>query len=360
MEKENNYNYESIKALCQEYRADIMARKELGHVLNGKRVRFVDKEGRFGYAKFGEFFFRSMGVMMLITKDTKYTWYHEPDCMGDSFLSTVPVLYAGVETGFKDDCYNPIFTGDIVTVRRGLMKYTLMVRWLPDCEFPGLAADNHEVLFEPGDKYHIEGNVFYDIKPDHFDVYDYWSYKDHNAVFLYYPNYSDGPNDEKLDQELTKAARAPYFEGSTLSVVKYPRMYEPGSGTLQIKESDVLFGFSRGTSEDENGEEFEDMMIDFIPELSNCKNKCESLFVSEFDPDWDSLKHDVTEFLLTAHRHPETRYVVLGWEKSVENKKVSKGLCDLFRPVYDYSLTNIILPGHVMCKFVAEDSVGLD
>lgn len=360
MEKVNVFNFESIRELCKEYFQDIVARKDLAYLLNGKRVRFVDKTGRFGYAYFGDFYFTSMGVMMLITKDVEYTWYHEPDYLGDSYWSTVPVLYAGVETVFRDDQNNPMFTGDIVTIRRGEMKYTLMYRWLPELQFPGLMADNHEVLLESGDKFHIGGNVFYDVKPEHFEIYDYWYYLGHNAAFLYHPNYCGGPNDEELDHALANASRAPYFENKPLTIEKYARMYEPGNETLQVRDDDVLFCFAEGPYEGEDGEEETLLKFDDMQEVEGHDNSIETVFIDEAKPNWEELENNVSRFILKAHRNPEIRYVVLSWEKTFVYKPLSNRLCDLFRPVYDYSIANIILPAHVMCKFIGEDSIGRD
>ena len=48
--------------------------------------------------------------------------------MSDTLYSTVPVIFAGFETGFKDDAGRDIYTGDIVKLTRGSREYTLMVR----------------------------------------------------------------------------------------------------------------------------------------------------------------------------------------------------------------------------------------
>ena len=81
MELNERLNYESLLELCREYKEDIKARKKLPGVLGNRKVRYIDQEGHFGYTQFGDFYFTSMGVMMLITTDNDLTWYHKPDEM---------------------------------------------------------------------------------------------------------------------------------------------------------------------------------------------------------------------------------------------------------------------------------------
>ena len=81
MELNERLNYESLLELCREYKEDIKARKKLPGVLGNRKVRYIDQEGHFGYTQFGDFYFTSMGVMMLITTDNDLTWYHMPDEM---------------------------------------------------------------------------------------------------------------------------------------------------------------------------------------------------------------------------------------------------------------------------------------
>ena len=110
----NRLNYMAIVDACKEFLLEIRARygssccsvgdlyrlesggkplRDINFkgVLENHRVRFLNQEGRFDYAYFGDFFFRSMGVMMLITKESEYTHYHTSDCLGDTLWSTVPV-----------------------------------------------------------------------------------------------------------------------------------------------------------------------------------------------------------------------------------------------------------------------------
>lgn len=87
------------------------------------KVRFIDPvEKKFGYTGLGHFFFFD-DCMYLITTDSKYAEYHNPDMLEfsekldilkytEEFI--VRVIFAGVFTGFYDDKNNRIFTGDFV------------------------------------------------------------------------------------------------------------------------------------------------------------------------------------------------------------------------------------------------------
>ena len=55
MEQLIEINYKSIWSACVFYEDDIKAGKKVDDVLGGRRVRYVDQDGHFGYARFGEF-----------------------------------------------------------------------------------------------------------------------------------------------------------------------------------------------------------------------------------------------------------------------------------------------------------------
>lgn len=99
MEKANNFNYEDICRLCREHYQEIVERKNLSYILQNRKVRYIDPEGRFDYTTFGNFYVTSRNVMMLVTREPFIARYHRPDSMRDSLWSAVPVLFAGVETG---------------------------------------------------------------------------------------------------------------------------------------------------------------------------------------------------------------------------------------------------------------------
>ena len=65
--------------------------------------------------------------MMLITKDSDYTPYHKNDQLAHTLWSTVPVIFAGVDTGIKDDLWRDIYTGDVVSKLTELLLFVILI-----------------------------------------------------------------------------------------------------------------------------------------------------------------------------------------------------------------------------------------
>ena len=340
MELHKRLNYETLIELCKEYKEDIKARKKLTGVLGNRKVRYIDQEGRFGYTQFGDFYFTSMGVMMLITTDNNLTWYHLPDEMYGTLYSTVPVFFAGFETGVKDDMRRDIYTGDVVRLSRDSINYTLMVNQVKWCKYPSLRADNHEVVFQEGDTFHIVGNVFYDLLAEHLEIFDLWYYVGHNAIFLY--PYTE----EQVNAELEKMAKAPFFKKKPKKVDKHPLCHDELMLAYVPKQEDTTILFCSDTDDCINPEDestFPEAYIDYIPK------GCESLHslcipINLDEPDFRELKKDVDEILERAHFNTEQAYVLLDYEKRIGDKTISKALDELFRPVKEFNLHNVVLP----------------
>lgn len=345
MEHSNNYNYESIRNLCEIHFEDIKARKDLKHILGGKNVRYVDQEGHFGYAKFGDFYFDDNGVMMLFGKEFSENRYHRPDCFKDTYLSTIPVLYAGVEIGLKDDTYNPIYTGDVLTLTRGLAKYTLMARWLEWSKIPGLMADNHEVLFQEGDKFHIEGNVFYSIEETDFETYDVWKFVGHNGELL------RPSNDGWYDFIMDKIKEAPRFSNSPSKLPSYSHIYDTEWEEYSELPNDRFVSFVEDREYDPEDEEtYPILFLDRFPGLPEDIH-VDTIEIDEYHPDWDKVKHLVEQFILDAHNDPKTRYILLDYYKTINFSPVTDKIDELFRPIHDYKIPNIVIPARIMFKF---------
>ena len=140
----SKYSFRGIPDLCRKYHRQIVAspdKNNLKSVLDGRRVRFINPLGEFDYAYFSEFTFDG-DVMILLTKDHKYTKFHKPLHLS-TLWSMVPVIFAGVDTRFKDDLNQEIFTGDVVSYK----GYTSFVRYFGDSTIPGLAGDNCDIQF---------------------------------------------------------------------------------------------------------------------------------------------------------------------------------------------------------------------
>lgn len=340
MELNERLNYESLVELCKEYKEDIKARKKLTGVLGNRKVRYVDQEGRFGYTQFGDFYFTSMGVMMLITTDKDLTWYHMPDEMCGTLYSTVPVFFAGFETGFKDNTGRDIYTGDVVRLTRNSGEYTLMVNQVDWCKYPSLRADNHEIEFQEGDAFHIVGNVFYDILAEYLDIYDLWYYVGHNSIFIY-PH-----SQEQLDAELEKMAKAPFFKERPKKVERHPLCHDETMPCYEPRPDDTLIVFCSDINDcidPEDESEFPEAYIDYVPKgVESPDSLCIPINLGE--PDFQELKKDVDEILLRAHYNIEKNFIVLDYAKRIDDKQLTKAIDELFRPVDEYNLKNVILP----------------
>ena len=333
-------NYETLVELCKEYKEDIKSRKKLTGVLGNRKIRYVDQEGRFRYTQFGDFYFTSMGVMMLITTDKDLTWYHMPDEMCGTLYSTVPVFFAGFETGFKDDAGRDIYTGDVVRLTRNSGEYTLMVNQVDWCKYPSLKADNHEIEFQEGDTFHIVGNVFYDILAEHLDIYDLWYYVGHNSIFIY-PR-----TEEQLNAELEKMAKAPFFKERPKKVARHALCHDETMPCYTPRPGDTLIVFCSDINDcidPDDDSEFPEAYIDYVPQgVESPDSLCIPINLGE--PDFKELKKDVDEILLLAHYNIEKNYIVIDYAKRVDDKQLTKAMDELFRPVEEYNLKNVILP----------------
>ena len=193
----NKYSFRGIQDLCQKYHRQIVASPDennLKYVLDGRRVRFINPLGYFDYAYFGQFTFDG-DVMILWTKKMEYARFHKPlDTF--SLWSQVPVIFAGVDTGFKDDQHEEIFTGDVVSYKGD----TSFVRYLSDSLVPGLAEDNCEVPFERNGDMHKEGTVFSNIKPTLFKLF--------TIENLYWPKNQYVPYGISRDEVIERASKA--------------------------------------------------------------------------------------------------------------------------------------------------------
>lgn len=348
----NRLNFMAIVDACKEFLPEIRARYRLESggslrdinfkgVLENHRVRFLNQEGKFDYAYFGEFFFRSMGVMMLVTKESEYTHYHTPDCLSDTLWSTVPVFYAGIETGVRDDTGKMIHTGDILTCWRKSnpdFPYCGMVRYLPFSHTPSIQLDMHDLFLNDCEKFHIEGSVFTEFNTDQLDVYDIGDYEKYAGAFMYgdYRSFSE--------EDWNKLRKTPEFtDGGPKRPAKNVMIYREEDIYSALRPDDEIICFcSASPYEDENGESVAEVYSDYNGDISG--HHCQSISIDLYNPDPDALKKDIAKLLLIVHNHPETRYVVLDMKKAIGNKKLYGEIHDYFAPVREYMIRNIVLP----------------
>ena len=162
----NAISEEYLKELCREYNLDI----GLGAIsLPNIRIRYVNDENQFGYTHFGNFFFCEDDLYVL-SKDECWAEMHNEDVVyelfGENFIRNDyahRVIFAGVQTNFRDINGDFIYTGDII--RTG--QYHLPVSTIGGID--DIAAkyafvlDNHHLLLSDCNDMVRVGTLFYQL-----------------------------------------------------------------------------------------------------------------------------------------------------------------------------------------------------
>ena len=111
-----------LKRLCKQYLYEIGA--GINNFLPSIKVRYVAENKKFGYAHFGDFFFYGDDFYVW-DLDDKYLEDHNQyvveevfndECEGRGYARRV--IFAGVQTEFKDSNGETIYTGDVIKVER--------------------------------------------------------------------------------------------------------------------------------------------------------------------------------------------------------------------------------------------------
>ncbi len=332
IEDYHKYSYMGLYFLCREHEKEILDHKASPKILENRRVRFINPEGHFDYAKFGDFYF-SDRVMMLITRDIKYTAYHQPDKLRGTLWSTVPVIYAGIETFFRDDENRDIFTGDVVTYK----NYTSFVRFWHAFEIPGLAGDNCEVLFDTNLPKHVEGTVFYNISKSLYEEFTmdsfWWPLK---------AGYIGSKESDAIRERAFAAKDKPVFqEDLDIHKKKKPLIY---NGILkELSKDDIVTYFIGDNYENEIGVLMNDIYADNFPETTGVEDY--SIMLHDDVEPIEMIRKAVSDFLLYAHNHPEQRFVLCDFKKSLSiNNKEEKEIAAIFSDWYEYKIQNVVLP----------------
>ena len=171
----------TLKYLCQKYRHEIGT--GFNKFLPGIKVRYVAENKKFGYAYLGNFFFFG-DDFYIWENDEKYADDHNQDvveavfedaCAGRGYARRV--IFAGVQTDFKDCNGEYIYTGDVIRIEKDQeqTKYLAVGAWSHEdgngqyC----FILDNHNWDLEDciRQSYHLEriGTVFYQLNPSDFD-----------------------------------------------------------------------------------------------------------------------------------------------------------------------------------------------
>ena len=347
---EGNFSFRGIQDLCRMHFSEIKERKELKSVLESRRVRFINPAGEFDYTYFGDFYFTG-DVMMLITKDEDYTIYHKPDQLSNTLWSTVPVIFAGIDTRCKDDVGREIFTGDVVTYQ----NYTSVVRYYGDSNVPGLAGDNCEILFKENGAMHKEGTAFTDI--------NLTMYQEFNPNFVYWAKSGfsyGGMSFEEVKEKAALSIKAPTFIDGTPKRKKYPRRVYHESIDEVLKDDRVLAYFRDwDESEDENGELIYCIYADNLPE--DYDGRTYEIKMPSDSDFYTDLQHAIQDFLLYAHRQTETVFVLCDFLGVLSiPKPMHEKVALMFRDRFTYYIPNFILPSWVLWEVVSYEQIGKD
>ena len=345
----SKYSFRGLQDLCREHRRKIMMsldRESLKAFLDNRRVRFVNPLSNFDYAYFGEFTFDG-DVMILWTKKMEYTRFHKPlDTF--SLWSQVPVVFAGVDTRYRDDQNQEIFTGDVVSYK----GYTSFVRYIGESKVPGLAGDNCDVQFERNGEMHKEGTVFSDINPTLF--------KEFVIEDLYWPTNQFVPygiSRNEVIEIASKAKSKPLFTDDFKPQRRGRRLiYQQLSEVL--RENDILCYLAKEMIE---GEEHLGIIqfADNIPD--DYTGEEHSIELATADEFYNSIKTAFHEFLQYAHNNPEKTFVLCDFKEALEINKYEEQKTALqFLDWYEYKIPNVIMPFWILRDILGWDMIGRD
>lgn len=339
MNANHNYNFENLVQLCRDHYPDIKERKELSYLLQNKKVRYIDPEGHFGYTTFGNFYFDTRKVMMLVTKEFPIARYHQPGSMQDTLWSTVPVLFAGIETGMRDSKGKEIYSCDVLSVSSPVNCEGVVI-WFDGENIPCVRLDNHCFYFNEIKQCEIIGNVFFDIEELDYEYYHFEKFYGNNPFF-------QGPVENKYWVErIEKIKNAPSFiDGKPQPKERYHRVYMNSIAEIGISRDDVLVAFSEDHEYDPNDEmTYPTLYIDngVLPE--NVENRCEDIPIDIENPNWEKIEKRAHEIMLEAHRFPNRKYFLCNMRESVPNKKIRDGIGRIFKEVSEYQICNFIMP----------------
>ena len=346
----NKFSFRGIQDLCRIHHREIqlsLDRDKLKAVLENRRVRFVSPLGYFDYAYFGEFTFDS-DVMILWTKKSEYTRFHKSSLSSNTLWSLVPVIYAGVDTRYKDDQNQDIFTGDVVSCK----GYTSFVRFFGESTVPGLAGDNCEILFGKNGAMHKEGTVFSGISQSLF--------KEFHIESLYWPRAQFVPSGLSRDEVIERAAQAkkqPVFADDFKPQRRGRKLVYQNISDV-IREGDVLCYFA-GEPYDDEGKTVRNVYADNIPDNYTGEEYTIELVITEHY--YDSIMSSVGQFLQYAHERPDKTFVLCDFRDALAIREYEEQRTALqFLEWYEYNIPNVIMPFWIFNNLAGMDMIGRD
>ena len=344
-----NFSFCGILDMCSLHYRDIMERKDVKKFLLNRKVRFINPWGEFDYAYFGDFYFKG-NVMMLITKDSDYTPYHKNDQLAHTLWSTVPVIFAGVDTGIKDDLWRDIYTGDVVSYQ----GYTSVVRYFGDSEYPGLIGDNCDILIEESGVAHKDGTAFVDVNPTMFKLYDpffvHWAAGGFGQF---------GPSFEEIREKASVAMYAPTFIGGKLKRKRHSRISYDEMENVLTDNMTLTFFTDTEPFEDENGELSYTIFADNLPNAHH--EKIHEIPLHNKSSFIQDLKEAFDDFLIYAHSRPEETFILADFKDVFDidtNYKFRVVLA--FDEWFEFKIRNVILPRWIFFALGSLHGIGKD
>lgn len=202
-----------LERLCEEYKYVIGARI-LSAPKPDIRIRYVIDRDRFGYAKFGDFFFFGDDLYVW-TRNKEFAEDHNQDvvegffgdeCKGRGYCHHA--IFAGVETPYRDSDGDRIYTGDVIDLHGEYGDSPLALGTLGENEEDRKAKyafvlDNHCITPEMCKRMTRVGTVFYQLD------WNDWPMKVAERCRNFQPIYSDGSEEE---DRMTMMKYTPNFD----------------------------------------------------------------------------------------------------------------------------------------------------
>lgn len=200
--------------LCEEYKY-IIGTRNLWVPKPEITIRYIIDRDRFGYAKFGNFFFSKSGDLYVWTRNKEFADRHNQavvedyfgdECTGRGYCHRV--LFAGVKTGYIDSNGDDIYTGDVLELHCEYTDRPLALGTLgensEDCEaIYAFVLDNHCITPEMCKSMTRVGTVFYQLDRNTTP------YKIRDLCFRFQPWY---PDKIKVEDHILMAKYTPNFD----------------------------------------------------------------------------------------------------------------------------------------------------